>query len=116
MRGVKMGPTGVRAALAGGRARLVLIAGDISSDAAAFWPSRAGAVPIRASLAAATLGVLFGRGPVEAVAVTVDGLAASILEATDRWRAFSTVSCDNKRSNTDGTSRAARGSAAAGGG
>jgi len=96
MRGVKMGPTGVRAALAEGRARLVLIAGDISSDAAASWPARAGSVPVRASLGAAALGVLFGRGPVEVVAITVDGLAASILEATDRWRAFSAVSCDNK--------------------
>ena len=114
MRGVKMGPTGVRAALAEGRARLVLIAGD--SAAAASWTARAGAVPVRTSFDAATLGDLFGRGPVEVVAVTADGLAASILQATDRWRAFSAVSCDNKGSNTDEASRAARGSAAAGGG
>jgi ribosomal protein L7Ae-like RNA K-turn-binding protein len=96
MRGVKMGPTGVRAALAEDRARLVLIAGDISSDAAASWPARAGSVPVRTSLDAAALGVLFGRGPVEVAAITVDGLAVSILEATDRWRAFSAVSCDNE--------------------
>ena len=73
MRGVNMGPTGVRAALAEGRARLVLIAGDCSPDAAASWTARAGAVPVRAALDAAALGALFGRGPVEVVAITVDG-------------------------------------------
>jgi ribosomal protein L7Ae-like RNA K-turn-binding protein len=116
MRGVKMGPTGARAALAEGRARLVLVAGDADPDAAASWTARAGEVPVRASLEAGALGELFGRGPVAVVAITADGLAASILEATDRWRAFSAVSCDNKGSKTGGASRAARGSAAAGGG
>lgn len=102
MRGVTMGPTGVRAALADGRARLVLIAGDASADATASWTSRAEAVPARPCLDASPLGELFGRGPVEVVAVTVEGLAASILQTTDRWRAFSAVSCDNERLKTDG--------------
>jgi len=96
MRGVTIGPTGVRAALANGRARLVLIADDASSAATASWTARAEAVPVRTALEAAALGVLFGRGPVEVVAITVAGLAAAILEATDRWRAFSAVSCDNR--------------------
>lgn len=116
MRGVSVGPTGVRAALAAGRARLVLIAGDSSAAAAASWSARANAVPVRATLDAAALGALFGRGPVAVASIKADGLAAAILETTDRWRAFSAVSCDNKRLNTDGASRAARGSAAAGGG
>ncbi len=102
MRGVKMGPTGVRAALAEGRGRLVLVAGDAAPDALASWTARAGAVPARASLGAAALGALFGRGPVEVVAITSDGLAASIQEATDRWRAFSAVSCDNDGSKLMG--------------
>lgn len=102
MRGVKMGPTGVRAALAEGRGRLVLVAGDASPDSAASWAARAGAVPVRSSLEAAALGTLFGRGPVEAVAITAEGLAASILQATDRWRAFSAVSCDNEGSKLMG--------------
>jgi len=74
----------------------VLVAGDAAPDAAASWTTRAGAVPVRTSLEAAALGALFGRGPVEVVAITAEGLATSILEATDRWRAFSAVSCDNK--------------------
>jgi len=116
MRGVTMGPTGARAALNEGRAKLVLIAGDMSANAAASWAERAAPVPMRTALEAATLGELFGRGPVEVAAITVDGLAAAIVQAADRWRAFSAVSCDNKGSNIDGASRAARGSAAAGGG
>jgi predicted RNA-binding protein YlxR (DUF448 family) len=116
MRGVKMGPTGVRAALAEGRARLVLIAGDTAPVAAAALAARAEAVPVRTALDAAAFGVLFGRAPVEVVAITVAGLAASILQATDRWRAFSAISCNNEGSKTGGASRAARGSAAAGGG
>jgi len=116
MRGVVVGPTGVKAALTENRARLVLVAAGTSPDAAASWESRAGAVPARPTLQAEPLGALFGRDPVEVVAVTVDGLAAPILQATDRWRAFSAVSCDNEGSNTGGVSRAARGSAAAGGG
>jgi len=99
MRGVTVGPTGVRAALAEGRARLVLIADGMSADAAASWAARSAAVPVRTGLDAAALGVLFGRGPVEVAAITVEGHAASILQATDRWRAFSAVSCDTKRSN-----------------
>ena len=109
MRGVTVGPTGVRSALAGGRAALVLTAGDLSADAAAAWAGRAAAVPVRGAFDAAALGELFGRGPVFVAAITAGGLAASILEATDRWRAFSVISCDNKRSGTDGASRAARG-------
>ncbi len=116
MRGVTIGPTGVRSALAAGRAGLVLIAGDIAPDAAAAWVERSGAVPARASLEAAALGALFGRGSVEVLAVTAAGLAAAILRATDRWWAFSVISCDNERSNISGAARAARGSAAAGGG
>ena len=108
MRGVAVGPSGVRAALAAGRARLVLIAGDLAAAAAASWSTRAAPVPARPTLGAAALGALFGRGPVEVAAVTVDGLAAAILEATDRWRAFSVVSCDNQRSETEGESRAAQ--------
>jgi predicted RNA-binding protein YlxR (DUF448 family) len=108
MRGVAIGPTGVRTALGEGRARLVLLAGDIPAAAAASWTERAAAVPVRSILDAATLGDLFGRAPVAAAAETVDGLATAILHATDRWRAFSAVSCDNKRSDIDGTSRAAR--------
>lgn len=116
MRGVTIGPTGVRAALAAGRVRLVLIAGDMSRDSADSWAARSGLIPVRTVLEATALGVLFGRGPVDVAAVTAAGLAAAILEATDRWRAFSAISCNNERSNIDGTSRAARGSAAAGGG
>ncbi len=116
MRGVKMGPTGARAALAEGRARLVLVADDAAPDALSSWTARAGAVPVRTAPDAAALGALFGRGPVEVVAITVAGLAVSIRLATDRWRAFSAVSCDNEGSNIDGASRAARVSAAAGGG
>ena len=102
MRGVKMGPTGARAALAEGRAGLVLVAADASTDAAASWTARAGAVPVRTCLASAALGALFGRGPVEVVAITADGLAAPLLQATDRWRAFSAVSCDNEGSKLMG--------------
>jgi len=102
MRGVAVGPTGVRAALAEGRARLVLIASDLSADGTASWTRRADAVPVRTTLESTALGVLFGRGPVEVAAIKTDGLAASILQATDRWRAFSAVSCDNEGSNTDG--------------
>jgi ribosomal protein L7Ae-like RNA K-turn-binding protein len=116
MRGVTVGPTGVRAALAEGRGRLVLTALDVSPDAAASWERRAAPVPVRAVLGAGSLGELFGRGPVEVAAITAAGLAASILETTDRWRAFSAVSCDNEGSKIDRASRAARGSAAAGGG
>jgi len=98
MRGVTIGPTGVRAALAEGRVRLVLTSLDLSPDAAASWEQRAELVPVRAVLESGSLGALFGRGPVEVAAITVAGLAASILETTDRWRAFSAVSCDNGRS------------------
>jgi len=102
MRGVKMGPTGARAALAEGKARLVLVAGDAAPDALSSWTARAGAVPASSSQDAAALGVLFGRGPVEVVAITAEGLATSILQANDRWRAFSAVSCDNEGSKLMG--------------
>ena len=97
-----VGPTGARAALSEGRAKLVLIAGDLSANAAASWAARAASVPVRTVLEAAALGALFGRGPVEVAAITVEGLAASILLATDRWRAFSAVSCDNNGKNIMG--------------
>lgn len=116
MHGVTIGPAGVRAALAAGRVKLVLIAGDSSPDATASWVVRSGSLPARSALEAAALGDLFGRGPVEVAAVTTAGLAAAILQATDRWRAFSAISCDNEGSNIAGASRAARSRAAAGGG
>ena len=96
MRGVKMGPTGARAALAEGRARLLLVAGDAAPDALSSWTGRAGAVPVSSGPDAAALGGLFGRGPVDVVAITAEGLAAAILQANDRRRAFSAVSCDNE--------------------
>jgi hypothetical protein len=102
MRGVTIGPTGVRAALAEGRVRLVLTSLGLPPDAAASWEQRAAPVPVRAVLEAGTLGELFGRGPVEVAAITAEGLAASILETTDRWRAFSAVSCDNDGSKLMG--------------
>jgi predicted RNA-binding protein YlxR (DUF448 family) len=116
MRAVKVGTTGVRAALAEGKVALVLTALDLPPDRTASWEQRAAPVPVRAALDAAALGALFGRGPLEVAAIATGGLAAALLQTTDRWRAFSAVSCDNERSNTDGASRAARGSAAAGGG
>jgi len=116
MRGVAIGPTGVRSALGEGRARLVLLADDLSADAAASWAARAAAVPVRSALGSEALGALFGRGPVAVAAITVEGLAAGVLQATDRWRAFSAVSCDNDKLTIDGASRAARSSTAAGGG
>jgi uncharacterized protein len=102
MRGVTIGPSGVRAALAAGRVRLVLTSLDLSPDAAASWEQRAAPAPVRPVLEAGAMGALFGRGPVEVAAITVDGLAASILEATDRWRAFSIDLCDNEGSKLMG--------------
>ncbi len=98
MRGVTCGPAGVRAMLAAGRARLVLIAADISADAIASWTARSQPVALRTAPDAQTLGMILGRSPVEAAAITVDGLASAILQAMDRWQAFSSVSCDNERS------------------
>lgn len=116
MRGVTFGQTGVRALLDQGRCRLLLLAGDLPTDTAASWARRAGSVAVRTVPDAHSLGALCGRGPVDVAAVTVEGLAASLLQATDRWRAFSVVSCDNVRLDTMRTSRVARGNAAAGGG
>lgn len=102
VRGATFGPAGVRAKLAEGRARLVLIAGDMSADACASWAERAAPVALRTAPDAQALGALFGRGPVEVAAITVAGLAGAICQALDRWRAFSTVSCDNERSGLAG--------------
>jgi ribosomal protein L7Ae-like RNA K-turn-binding protein len=116
MRGVRSGAIAVRAALKENRARLVLVAGDAPGDAAASWVARAASVAVRTGPDATTFGELFGRGPVEVAAITVAGLAEALLEATDRWRAFSLNVCDNKNSIKDGAPRAARGGVAAGGG
>jgi len=116
MRGVALGPTGARTALAGGRAKLLLLAEDLPADAAASWATRAGAVPLVQGPAAVALGALAGGGPVRVAAVTAEGLAAAIRVACDRWRAFSGIPCDNGKSVNKAASLAARGSAAAGGG
>jgi hypothetical protein len=116
MRGAAFGPTGVRAALKEGRAGLVLVAGDAPADAAASWAARSAPVPARSGPDAAALGSLCGRGPVAVAAITAAGMAEALLEATDRWRAFSRVSCDNEKSIDNGFSRAPRDGAAAGGG
>jgi hypothetical protein len=116
MRGVTVGATGVKGVLAQGRARLLLLSADLHPDAADAWAARASGVEVRRGPGAAAVGALFGRGPVEVAAVTVDGLAAALSRALERWQAFSTVSCDNEGSGTDGALRTARGSAAAGGG
>jgi len=113
MRGVAAGPTGVRAALASGRARLLLLAGDAPADAAAPWTSRAGGIALRRAHDAAALGALLGRGPVTIAAVTVDGLAGALRDAIDRWRAFEAVSCDND--NLPMTIQGARGGTGAAG-
>jgi len=102
VRGVTFGPTGVRAMLAEGRARIVMLAGDMSADATASWVARAGSIAVRTAPDAPALGALFGRGPVEVAAITVEGLAAAILQATDRWWAFSADSCDNEGSRLMG--------------
>ena len=96
MRGVTAGPTGVRAALAAGRARLLLLAADAPAAAASLWQTRAEGIPLRRVQDSAALGALLGRGPVVIAAVTVDGLAAALREAVDRWQTFAAVSCDNE--------------------
>jgi ribosomal protein L7Ae-like RNA K-turn-binding protein len=116
MRGVTSGPTAVRSALKEGRARLVLVACDAPRDVAASWGTRAASIAVRTGPDAASIGALLGRGPVEVAAITVAGLAEALLEAADRWRAFSVILCDNENSIEDGAPRPARGSAAAGGG
>jgi uncharacterized protein len=116
MRGATFGPTGVRAALKEGRARLVLIAGDAPADAAASWAARSAPVAARSGPDAPALGALCGRGPVTVAAITAAGLAEALLVAIDRWQAFSRVSCDNEKSVDNGFSPAARDGAAAGGG
>lgn len=115
-RGVTFGPAGVRAVLSAGRAGLVLIAGDLSADAAAAWAARAVPVAVRTLADADQLGSLFGRGPVDVAAVTKEGLATALLQAIDRWQAFSADSCDNKKLTTEIRASAARSRAAAGGG
>ena len=115
-RGATFGPAGVRAALAAGRARLLLTTGDLPPDAAAAWLERAGAVPVRSAPDARALGELFGARPVEVAAVTADGLAASLVRAIDRWQTFVADSCDNESSDTHRATRLTRGEAAAGGG
>jgi len=106
MRGVTLGPTGARSALAG----------DLPADTAASWASRAGSVPVAAAPAAAVLGALAGVAPIRVAAVTAEGLAAAIRVAFERWRAFSGIPCDNSNSDNQGASLEARGSATAGGG
>ena len=113
MRGVTFGPTAARAALKEDRAKLVLVAGDAPGDATASWVARAAPVAVRTGPDATPLGELFGRGPVEVATITVAGLAEALLEAIDRWRAFSTILCNNENSIKDG---APRGGVAAGGG
>ena len=97
MRGVAAGPTGVRVALAAGRARLLLLAADAPPAAEASWAGLAPSVPLRRAQDAAALGALLGRGPVAVVVVTVEGLAGALLEAIDRWWAFGAISCDNNK-------------------
>lgn len=114
--GVTFGPTGVRAALSAGRAHLVLLAGDLSGDAAAVWAGRAAAVAQRTLPDAGALGELCGRGPATVAAITVAGLAEALAPAIDRWQAFSTISCDNEKLIVDSRAPAAPSGAAAGGG
>jgi hypothetical protein len=116
MRGVTVGPTGVGVAIAAGRARLLLLAEDATPAAAALWEGRASGVTLRRAHDAATLGSLLGRGPVTIIAVTVEGLAAVLLEAIDRWRAFAGVSCDNGVLQTTGQRTRGGAGIAAGGG
>lgn len=98
MRAIVFGPTGVRVALAAGRARLLIVAGDLGGDAAAAWATRAGSTPVRFGPDAAVLGELAGRSPADVAAVTDEGLAAALLRACEMVRAFRPVSCDNNKS------------------
>jgi predicted RNA-binding protein YlxR (DUF448 family) len=95
MRGLATGPSGARAAVASGRARLLLLAADAPQATAAPWARRAPQVPCERAPGAAALGELLGRAPVSVAAVTVEGLAAPIAQALTRWRAFAGISCDN---------------------
>lgn len=114
--GVTAGAAGVRAVLAAGRARLVLIAGTLPPDAAASWSNRADLVAQRTLPDAVTLGRLCGRGPADVAAVTVPGLAEALVRSIDRWRAFLPDSCDNENFKEDHRSPAEQSGAAAGGG
>lgn len=114
--GLTFGPAGVRAALLAGRAGLVLISENLSADAAAAWAERSGTVPVRTLADATELGALVGRGPLVVATVTNEGLAAALLQAIDRWQAFSVDSCDNKKLTTESKASAARSRAASGGG
>jgi hypothetical protein len=96
MRGVTAGPTGVGIALAAGHARLLLLAEDAPPGAAALWEKRAEGRPLRRVHRGSALGALLGRGPVAIAAVTVEGLAAALLEAIDRWQTIAGISCDNE--------------------
>jgi hypothetical protein len=116
MRGVAFGQTGVRAALKEGRAKLVLVAGDVPAETAAAWTARAAPIAVRPAPVAAALGALLGRGPVSTAAVTVSGLAEALRKTIERWRAFSGQLCDNESSINDESPRAPRGSATARGG
>ncbi len=116
MRAVVFGPTGVRAALAGGRATLLILAADLDGKTAAGWERRAGSVPLLRGPDAATLGELAGRTPVSVAACADAGLSAALSRACELGRAFWPNSCDNAISVAPGTTRTARGSAAAGGG
>jgi ribosomal protein L7Ae-like RNA K-turn-binding protein len=104
MRGLTVGATGVRGLLAQGGVKLVLLAADLHPEAADAWAARAGAAAVRRGPSAAALGALCGRGPVDVAAVTVAGLAAALAPALERWQAFSTDSCDNEGSSTNGAS------------
>lgn len=112
-RGVVFGQTGVRAVLGEGRAHLLLVAGDLSPDAAAAWAERAGEVPVCTLPDAATIGELAGRAPAAVAAVTDQGLAAALRPPCERLRAFGANSCDNVQPGRGATQGAARGSAAA---
>jgi ribosomal protein L7Ae-like RNA K-turn-binding protein len=113
MRGATPGPAAVRAALEEGRAKLVLVARDAPRDVAASWTARAASIAVGTGPDAASLGALFGRERVEVVAITADGLAEALRGATERWRAFSVILCDNEKISKD---QDLRGGAAAGGG
>lgn len=115
-RGATIGPAGVRAVLAGGRAHLVLTAAGQRPDADAAWRERAGAVALRTLPDAAALGALLGSDPVQVAAVTAAGLAGALVPAIDRWQTFWADSCDNENSGIHRAARVAPGDTAAGGG
>lgn len=94
-RGVVLGPTGVRAALRGGRAALLLVAADLPETARRGWREQSGGVPVRSPVSADVLGRWTTRGPTEVAAICREGLAQTLAQVLDQWGAISLPSCDN---------------------